>query len=73
MLDALTFGFDEQTLAYDLQRAHSADIWFLRARFYFWGTIAGLSGFFIGHALPLMGVNFYASAWEGFWDFIHHF
>ena len=73
MLDALTFGFDESTLAYDLQRAHSADVWFLRARFYFWGAIASVTSFLIGHGISLFGVNIYVSAWEGFWNFIHHF
>lgn len=71
MLDALTFGFDESTLAYDLQRAHSADIWFLRARFYFWATVIGVTSFFIGHGISLFGVNLYASAWEGFAAFWH--
>ena len=33
-------GFDESTMAYDLQRAHSADIWFIRARFWIWGIIS---------------------------------
>ncbi|QDP65174.1 MAG: hypothetical protein GOVbin140_75 [Prokaryotic dsDNA virus sp.] len=65
MLDALTFGFDESTLAYDLQRAHSADIWFLRARFYFWATVCSVVSFFIGHGISLFGYNLYAGAWNG--------
>ena len=71
MLEAITMGFDETTLAYDLQRAHSADVWFLRARFYFWGTISTIVGFCIGHFLPLLGVNIFSSAWGGFWDLYH--
>ena len=66
MLEAITMGFDETTLAYDLQRAHSADVWFLRARFMFWGTVSTLTGFLIGHALPSFGLNLYHEAWEGF-------
>ena len=30
MVSEILMGFDESTLAYDLQRAHSADIWFLK-------------------------------------------
>jgi len=72
MLETIAFGMDETSLAYDMQRAHSADIWFLRARFYFWGVISTISGFLIGHALPLIGINFFQEAWEGFWAFYHH-
>ena len=66
MIEAITTGFNETTMAYDLQRAHSADIWFLRARFMFWGVVSTISGFLVGHALPSFGVNLYQSAWEGF-------
>jgi len=70
MLEAITTGFSETTLAYDLQRAHSADIWFLRARYTFWGVVSTFTGFLIGHALPSFGLNLYHKAWEGltiFW------
>ena len=72
MLEAITMGFDETTLAYDLQRAHSADVWFLRARYFFWGTVSTIVGFLVGHALPSFGVNMYKETWEGFWNFWHH-
>jgi len=72
MLEAIAFGMDETALAYDMQRAHSADVWFLRARFYFWGIISTVSGFMLGHLLPVFGVNIYSELWEGFWSFYHH-
>jgi len=50
-------GFDETAMAYDLQRAHSADIWFLKFRAYFWGTCAALSGFLIGNILGVFDIN----------------
>lgn len=68
MVSELIMGFDESTLAYDLQRAHSADIWFLRARFYFWAFSACVISFFLGHALSRFGVDLYSSAWNGFWN-----
>jgi hypothetical protein len=71
MLDSLAFGFDETTIAYDLQRAHSADVWFLRARFYFWATAISIISFFIGHGISLFGVNLYVSTWEGFWNIVY--
>ena len=64
-------GFDEGAMAYDLQRAHSADIWFIKFRAYFWGTCAGLAGFLIGNIMGVFGVNimgtilnYVLSAWE---------
>ena len=55
-----------------MQRAHSADVWFLRARFYFWGFIASVTSFLVGHGISLLGVNLYESVWEGLKDFISH-
>tara|TARA_A100001201_G_scaffold138038_1_gene128530 strand:+ start:48 stop:266 length:219 start_codon:yes stop_codon:yes gene_type:complete len=71
MLEAIAFGMDESALAYDMQRAHSADVWFLRARFYFWGFIASLVSFCIGHALPSFGVNLFSTLWGGITSIFH--
>lgn len=71
MVGEILMGFDESTLAYDLQRAHSADIWFLRARFWIWGGIACVTSFLLGHALSRFGVDLFDSAWEGFWNFVY--
>ena len=72
MVSEILFGMDESTLAYDLQRAHSADIWFLRARFWFWGSVASLTSFVIGQAFAIAGVNTLSMAWNGFMDFWNH-
>tara|TARA_B100001175_G_scaffold302403_1_gene296383 strand:+ start:698 stop:919 length:222 start_codon:yes stop_codon:yes gene_type:complete len=73
MLEALTMGFNEQNIAYDLQRAHSADIWFLRARFLIWGTVSTIVSFLVGQTLALFNVNLVMSSWEGFWQLIYSF
>jgi len=65
-------GFDESTMAYDLQRAHSADIWFIRARFWIWGMASVISSFFIGQALAIFGINTISIIWNGLVDFWHH-
>ena len=72
MVSEILFGMDESTLAYDLQRAHSADIWFLRARFWFWGGVASLTSFILGQAFAIAGVNTLSIAWNGFMDFWNH-
>lgn len=65
-------GFDESTLAYDLQRAHSADIWFLRARFFLWSGIACGVSFLVGHAISLFGYNLFTASWNGILNLWHH-
>ena len=72
MLDAIAFGMDETALAYDMQIAHSADVWFLRARFYFWGIIGCLTSFTLGQLMALTGINILGELWEGFWALIYH-
>ena len=72
MLEAIAFGMDESALAYDMQRAHSAEVWFLRARFYFWGLVGCLASFTAGQLLAVAGINTLTIAWEGLWNFVHH-
>ena len=66
MVGEILMGFDESTMAYDLQRAHSADIWFIRARFWIWGMASVVSSFFIGQTLAIFGINtisYYGMDW----------
>ena len=72
MVSEILFGMDESTLAYDLQRAHSADSWFLRARFYLWGGIFCLTSFAFGQLLAIYGINTLSMAWNGVVDFWNH-
>ena len=72
MVSEILFGMDESTLAYDLQRAHSADIWFLRARFWFLGAVACVFSFVLGQAMAVAGVNTLSIAWNGAVDFWNH-
>ena len=48
---------DEGSISYDLQRAHSADIWFLRMRAWFWGITASLASFLIGNIMGVFDIN----------------
>jgi hypothetical protein len=73
MVGEILMGFDESTLAYDLQRAHSADIWFLKWRYFIWSSIACVLSFMVGHLISRFGIDLYANAWEGFWNFYYGF
>ena len=57
-------GVDEQSLAYDITRAHSADIWFLKVRFYMWTTIVSVSTFLLGNILGAIGINLFGELFE---------
>ena len=56
MLDRL-LGVDEQSLAYDLSRAHSADVFFLKIRAWSWGIIFSTAFFLIGNILGAFGID----------------
>jgi hypothetical protein len=55
----MVFGFDETAIAYDLQRAHSADVWFIRARAWFWGITASVACLCLGNIAGVFGVNIF--------------
>ena len=56
MLDRL-LGVDEQSLAYDLSRAHSADVFFIKVRYWIWGTTTAVATFLIGNILGAVGID----------------
>ena len=58
LLDRL-LGVDEQSLAYDLSRAHSADVFFLKIRAYTWGTICSVAFFLIGNIMGAFGIDLF--------------
>ena len=72
MVGEILMGFDESAMAYDLQRAHSADIWFIRARFWIWGIVSSIASFCLGHLIAHLGFNIYSWLWGGMVDFWHH-
>ncbi len=50
-------GFSDSDYAYNQQRAHSADLFFVKMKFLFWGSCACLSGFLIGNILGVFDIN----------------
>lgn len=61
MLDRL-LGVDEQSLAYDLSRAHSADVWFLKMRAWIWGTVSSVAFFLIGNIMGAFDIDLFGIA-----------
>ena len=58
------FGLDETSVAYDMTRAHSADILFLKARAFMWCITTGVASLLIGNICGVFGFNFFGIAWE---------
>jgi hypothetical protein len=50
-------GFSDSDYAYNAQRAHSADIFFLKMRMLFWASCATLSAFLIGNIMGVFDIN----------------
>ena len=61
MLDRL-LGVDEQSLAYDLSRAHSADVWFFKMRAWIWGTVSSVAFFLIGNIMGAFDIDLFGIA-----------
>ena len=69
MLDRL-LGVDEQSLAYDLSRAHSADIFFLKVRYWLWGVGSTVFFFLVGNIMGSLGIDLLGLAIDGFKELI---
>ena len=61
-------GFDEGAMAYDIQRAHSADIFFMRMRAWFWGVSLSIVCFLAGNLLGATGLDIFGGAWQSMVD-----
>ena len=69
MLDRL-LGVDEQSLAYDLSRAHSADVFFIKVRACMWVIISTVAFFLIGNIMGAMGIDLLGMAIDALKDAI---
>jgi hypothetical protein len=68
VLDRIIGGHGEERIAYDLTRAHSADVFFLKMRAWFWGITISIVCFFLGNLLGAYGTNILGDAWQGLVD-----
>jgi hypothetical protein len=60
-------GFNDSDYAYNQQRAHSADMFFVKMRMWFWGSCITLSSFFIGNILGVFDINILGWIVDTFW------
>lgn len=57
-------GVNETALTYDMQRAHSADLWFIRMRAWFWGISISVGMLLIGNIAGSFGIDFFKIIWH---------
>ena len=50
-------GFTETDYVYNQSRAHSADMFFMKMRMWFWVVCASLSCFFLGNIMGVYDIN----------------
>ena len=62
---------DETALSYDLQRAHSADVWFLKMRAWFWGISAAVAAFLLGNIAGVFDINIFGILFDVIGGIIH--
>tara|TARA_R110002020_G_scaffold220133_2_gene428044 strand:- start:6207 stop:6425 length:219 start_codon:yes stop_codon:yes gene_type:complete len=60
-------GFSDSDYAYNQSRAHSADVFFLKMRAWFWGSFATLSALFIGNIMGVFDINIMGWILDTFW------
>ena len=68
-------GFSESDYAYNQSRAHSADLFFIKMRFWFWGSFTTLSALLIGNIMGVFEVNimgWLVNKATDFWDYLWH-
>jgi hypothetical protein len=61
-------GFSDSDYAYQQQRAHSADMFFIRMRYWFWGSCIALSSLLIGNILGVFDINIMGFVIDKLWN-----
>ena len=50
-------GFSKSDSVYNQSRAHSADMFFIEMKMYFWGDCLGLSAFLVVHRMGVFDIT----------------
>ena len=61
-------GFSDSDYAYQQQRAHSADMFFVKMRFWFWGSCIALSSLLIGNIMGVFDINIMGWVVDKLWN-----
>jgi len=61
-------GFSESDYVYNQSRAHSADMFFIKMKMYFWGGCLTLSAFLIGNILGVFDIDIMGFLVDKLWN-----
>mgnify|MGYP003126770051 FL=1 len=61
-------GFSDSDYAYNQSRAHSADMFFIKMRAWFWGSCAALSALLIGNIMGVFDINIMGYIVDKLWN-----
>ena len=61
---------NESTITYDMTRAHSADVWFLKLRAWTWGITATIAALCVGNIAGVFGINLFGMMFEVISEFL---
>lgn len=61
-------GFSESDYVYNQSRAHSADMFFIKMKMYFWGGFLGLSAFLVGNILGVFDIDIMGFLVDKLWN-----
>jgi hypothetical protein len=61
-------GFSESDYVYNQSRAHSADMFFIKMKMYFWGGFLTLSSFLIGNILGVFDIDIMGFLVDKLWN-----
>lgn len=61
-------GFSDSDYAYNTQRAHSADMFFMKMRAWFWASCSTLSALLIGNIMGVFDINIMGTLIDWTWD-----
>ena len=62
---------DETAISYDLQRAHSADVWFFKMRAWFWGITSSVAALLLGNIMGVFDINIFGLLFDFIGSIIH--
>jgi len=61
-------GFSDSDYAYNQSRAHSADLFFIKMRAWFWGSFVALSSLLIGNIMGVFDINIMGWLIDTLWN-----
>ena len=60
-----------EQVAYDMSRAHSADLFFIKMRAWFWGITSSVAALLLGNIMGVFDINIFGLLFDFIGSIIH--